>query len=83
MSKQEKLLSRLFTVPTDFKWTEVQSLLTSYGFEEIQKKGSRVRFINREHECLIFLHKPHPEKEICRAAVRDIVFKLKGIGIEP
>ena len=35
-------------------------MLKRLGFDELQGRGSRVRFNNEEHDCVIQLHKPHP-----------------------
>lgn len=83
MGKQEKLLDRLFTIPADFTWSELTSLLTGLGFQEKQGSGSRVKFFHPESRTVISLHKPHPNNEIGRNTARDIVSTLKGIGIEP
>ncbi len=37
MSKKEKLIERFQSNPTDFTWSELESLLTFFGFTEIKK----------------------------------------------
>jgi hypothetical protein len=50
------------------------------GVERSEGRGSRVRFgfngIN------LFIHKPHPEKELKRYQVKDICDFLESAGVE-
>lgn len=53
------------------------------GFEEYNKgktSGSRVRFFREYDNKVILLHKPHPEDEMDRGAVAELVEYLKEIG---
>jgi hypothetical protein len=62
MSRNEKLIARFLTMPTDFHYDEVVKLLGFYDFEEVKKgktSGSRVKFMN-PNGVPIMLHKPHP-----------------------
>ena len=62
MSKQEKLIARFLSRPSDFHYDEMVRLLSYFGFEEVKKgktSGSRVKFENGEG-VPIMLHKPHP-----------------------
>ena len=79
MSKSEKLLSKFNTAKGQFKWTELVSLLSSLGFQQIEGAGSRVSFINGD--LTIKLHKPHPQKEVKAYAVRQIKTILKDEGM--
>ena len=58
MSKTDKLLTRILSYPKDFSYSELRTLLESFGYSEIQGAGSRVCFSNGNHK--IKLHKPHP-----------------------
>jgi hypothetical protein len=64
MSKQEKLIRRFLSKPTDFTLGETVALLRIFGYKMTaagKTGGSRVKFI---HPVLpvISLHKPHPRK---------------------
>lgn len=62
MSKNEKLIARFLTMPSDFHYDELVKLLGGLGFEEVKKgktSGSRVKFLNQEGIPIMF-HKPHP-----------------------
>lgn len=53
------------------------------GFEESNKgktSGSRVRFYRKDDDCVIFVHKPHPQKEMKEYAIKQIVEKLEESG---
>jgi predicted RNA binding protein YcfA (HicA-like mRNA interferase family) len=83
LSKRDKLLKRLFGRPSDFTWNELNSLLTGFGFQEVQGSGSRVKFINRDMaDAIIIVHRPHPGNEIKGYVVDQIVSKLKELGIK-
>lgn len=83
MSKHQKALQRLFSKPTDFKWNELCSLLDHIGFKRLEGDGSRVKFFHKEKNVLISLHKPHPEKIIKEYVVRNVIKKLKKMGVSP
>lgn len=83
MSKLEKAKERILNKPKDYTYTEARYLLSKLGFEEFNKgktSGSRVRFYRKSDQRAILLHKPHPEDEMDRGAVSDLVDFLKGLG---
>lgn len=82
MSKKEKLLERLLSVPKDFTWEELTKVLNSFGYEEVKTGktgGSRRRFVDKR-KSIITLHKPHPENRVKEYAIRDVIAKLKEEG---
>lgn len=81
MSKHTKSIKRLFTVPKDYKWRELCSLLNKLGFEQLEGNGSRVKFFNKDKDVLIAVHNPHPDSTIKPCYLRMIVKKLKGMGV--
>lgn len=82
MSKDEKLLQRLSRKPTDFKWSEMKTLLDRLGFTLLDGDGSRVKFFNSEKNVLINLHKPHPGNIVKVGAIKDVIVTLKDMGVE-
>ncbi len=73
MSKLEKALARIASVPKDYTYDEAKMLLKQLGYEEIQKgktSVSRVKFFRQSDKDAILLHKPHPKKEMKTYAVR-------------
>lgn len=76
MSKKEKLIERFQQKPTDFTWSELVSLLTYFGFEEVnagKTAGSRRAFINLETKQIIRLHKPHPGTILKQYQLKEIL----------
>jgi len=82
MSRQEKLLNRLLSVPKDFTWEELIKVLNSFGYEELKggkTGGSRRRFVD-ENKNIITLHKPHPGNIVKAYMIREIIDHLKEKG---
>jgi predicted RNA binding protein YcfA (HicA-like mRNA interferase family) len=82
MSRQEKLTSRLLSVPNDFTWDELIKVLTTFGYKEVKggkTGGSRRRFID-DNKNVITLHKPHPANIVKEYAIRDVITHLKSKG---
>ncbi len=84
MSKNEKLLAKLKSKPKDFTYTELVKLLSGFGFL-IDKKGktsgARVAFYHKENLNIIRLHKPHPNNELKRYQINEIIKALEKFGV--
>lgn len=83
MTKKEKLKERLITLPTDFTWEELKSLLLSFGYKESnvgKTSGSRMRFISEIYSPIL-LHKPHPKPVIKMYMLKQIIEQLKKEGL--
>ncbi|MCR4559275.1 MAG: type II toxin-antitoxin system HicA family toxin [Bacteroidales bacterium] len=82
MSRNDKLIERFKTLPTDFTFEEMVKLLAIFGYELENKgktSGSRVEFHHDEYQAIMF-HKPHPSN-IIKGYVIKLVFKqLKNNG---
>ena len=79
--KLDKAKSRLKSIPNDYTFGEVKSLLSSMGYIEYNKgksSGSRVMFVRDDEK--ILLHKPHPGNEMKQYAVRQLKEHLEAIG---
>lgn len=82
MGKLEKLKKRLKSLPKDFTFDEMQTLLLALGFELSNKgktSGSRVMFV--KGNVFIVLHKPHPRKELLLYQVKQVVETLSEEGL--
>lgn len=80
MSKEEKLKRKLLSLPKDFTFDELTTLLRRFEFEISNKgatSGSRVAFIHKKTGTVIRVHKPHPQKEIGISALKDVLLILK------
>ena len=83
MSKREKLVQRFLTMPRDFTWQELVSLLAGFGYalsHSGSTSGSRVKFL---HATLppVILHKPHPTPVLKRYQIEQIAETLKNEGL--
>ena len=81
MSKKEKLNKKLQSLPKDFTYAELESLLSQLGFVIDNKgktSGSRIRFYNKELKVQYLAHKPHPTKVIKEIALKDILSFLEN-----
>ena len=79
MTKKDKLLERFLSVPKDFTFDELKTLLRSLGYEEYTKgktSGSRVAFVHLIYNENILIHKPHPGKILNRIYLKKIIHDL-------
>ena len=73
MSTKDKLIERFQSLPSDFTFDELKSVLGFYGFTIMNAgatSGSRVRF--KKGNLDIMMHKPHPEKTVGRKTLKSI-----------
>lgn len=62
------------------KWSDIESLLEGVGAEISEGRGSRVRiFLNGVRAVF---HRPHPEKECDKGALKSIRRFLQEAGVE-
>ncbi|OEF95948.1 type II toxin-antitoxin system HicA family toxin [Desulfuribacillus alkaliarsenatis] len=83
MTKIEKLLQRLYSLPKDFTYSELKKIMKSLGFIEHTKgktSGSRVAFHNQQHNLIIRLHKPHPGNILKRYQLVEVIKIIKKLG---
>ena len=74
-SNQRKSLQRLFAVPADFRFSELRTLLSGFGYVESAgsaSSGSRVYFLHPDTKDILILHKPPPGDEMQKAAVKSV-----------
>lgn len=79
--KHRRTLAAVFAEPTraGLSWRDVESLLVALGAELSQGRGSRVR-VYRNGVRSVF-HRPHPQKETGKDALRSIRRFLQESGI--
>ncbi len=70
MSSRKKLVKRFKTRPRDFTWDEFGRMMASLGYEVMAVKGSGRRFFKKGKRRILFLHEPHPRKELRSYQVR-------------
>jgi hypothetical protein len=79
MSKTEKLIVRFLSQPKDFTYSELKTILTFWGYDEVQGSGSRVCFRRKTHK--IKLHKPHPGNVLKHYQIMLVIDELKKEGL--
>ncbi len=83
MGQKEKLIKRLRSHPRDFTFDEAQTLLRYLGFKRSNKgatSGSRVLF-TRSKGGVLWLHIPHPRKELRAYQVKELIAMLEREGL--
>ena len=83
MSRLEKALQHLKSVPKDYTYSEAKYLLEQLGFIENNKgktSGSRVMFYRVLDGEKILLHKPHPDDIMIYKSVYGLAKFLQRIG---
>ena len=70
--KQRKSLEDLFADPlrANILWSDIEALLEALGAEITEGRGSRVRIALNGVRAVF--HRPHPEKETDKGAVRSV-----------
>ena len=59
----------------------VQAREARLGYELLKRKGSRRKFFNRQKNLLIICHQPHPNPDVDKGCVEDVVSHLIDNGI--
>lgn len=82
-SKHRQTLEAVFEDPVraNIPWREIESLLTAAGAEITEGDGSRVRIALNGVRAVF--HRPHPQKETDRGAVRSMRRFLTEAGVLP
>lgn len=81
--KHQKTLTDIFATPikASIVWEDIESMLTALGAEIKEGSGSRVR-IKLRGAWAVF-HRPHPNKETDKAAVKAVRQFLESAGVYP
>jgi hypothetical protein len=83
MRKHQKTLGAIFAEPVraNIPWADIEALLVALGAERDEGSGSRVRFFLNGIRAVF--HRPHPQKEADRGAVKSVRRFLEEGGIRP
>ncbi len=81
--KHKRTLAAIFEDPvrSGIAWTDIEALLKALGAELSEGRGSRVRVALNGVRAVF--HRPHPEKETDKGAVKSVRRFLTEAGIEP
>jgi hypothetical protein len=82
-SRHQKTLTAIFADPvkSSIKWDSIEALLGAAGAEITEGSGSRVRIALKGVRAVF--HRPHPEKETDKGAVKSVRRLLTEAGIIP
>jgi hypothetical protein len=80
--KHQSTLKRIFQDPirSDIEWKEIEKLLIALGAEISEGKGSRVRIYLNGIRAVF--HRPHPQKETDKGALRSMRRFLNEAGVQ-
>jgi len=81
--KHQKTLDDVFFDPvkTGIPWTKIEAMFAAFGAEITEGNGSRVRVYLNGIRAVF--HRPHPEKETDKGAVKSVRKFLTNAGIKP
>ncbi|MBD2253994.1 type II toxin-antitoxin system HicA family toxin [Nostoc parmelioides] len=81
-SKHQKTLDDIFENPvrSNIPWSDIESMLIALGAEVSEGRGSRVRIALNGVKATF--HRPHPEKETDKGAVKSMRRFLTESGVK-
>jgi hypothetical protein len=81
--KHRRTLASIFEDPVraNIAWRDIEAMLDAAGAEITEGEGSRVRIALNGVRAVF--HRPHPEKETDKGAVRSMRRFLKEAGVNP
>jgi hypothetical protein len=81
--KQQKTLEAIFEEPVraNIVWKDIETLFLVLGAEVSEGSGSRVRVAL--HGVRAVFHRPHPQKETDKGAVKSVRRFLQEAGVTP
>ncbi len=79
--KHRRTLEKIFEVPErpDIIWNNIESLILALGGEISEGRGSRVRIVLNDVRAVF--HRPHPQKETNKGAVKSLRRFLQEAGV--
>jgi hypothetical protein len=81
--KHQRTLEAVFADPvrSNIPWREIETMLKAAGAEITEGEGSRVRIALNSVRAVF--HRPHPQKETDKGAVRSMRRFLTEAGVTP
>ena len=82
-SKHRKTLEAIFEKPerANIPWRSIEALFIAMGGEISEGSGSRVRVALKGVRAVF--HRPHPQKETDKGAVKSVRRFLETAGVKP
>lgn len=83
MGKHEKTIQRMCgsPAPSDIRWDDLVSALRNLGFQLLKNSGSRRKFFHPVTSTLIICHQPHPEPNVPKYMIQEVIEKLRADGL--
>lgn len=83
MSKHDQSLKAILADPvrSNIRWSEIEAMLKSCGAEISEGSGSRIRIALNGVRAVF--HRPHPQKETDKGAVKSMRRLLTEAGVKP
>jgi hypothetical protein len=81
--KHRRTLQAIFAEPVraNVNWADIEAMLSAFGAEISEGKGSRVRIALNKVRAVF--HRPHPQKETDKGALRSMRRFLTEAGFAP
>jgi hypothetical protein len=81
--KHRRTLEAIFRDPVSatIVWADVERMLIHYGAAIEEREGSAVAVVLNGHPAVF--HRPHPQKESARYAIRRVRDLLTQAGLKP
>jgi hypothetical protein len=82
-NKHQRTLEAIFEKPehANLPWRDIEALLVALGAEMTEGNGSRVRVALKGVRAVF--HRPHPQKEASKGAVKSVRRFLEAAGVKP
>jgi hypothetical protein len=82
-NKQQETLEAIFSIPVpkNLQWDDIESLLSAVGCTIKNRGGSKVGF-GKDGE-MLYIHRPHPQKEAKGYIVRKVKAFLITLEVMP
>ena len=81
--KHRKTLEAIFAQPVraNIPWKDIEALFSALGADVSEGRGSRVRIALNNVRAVF--HRPHPQKETDKGAVKSVRRFLEESGVSP
>lgn len=82
-TKHRRTLEAIFEKPerSNIPWQDIEALFIALGAEVTEGRGSRVRVALSDVRAVF--HRPHPQKETEKGAIKSVRRFLQEAGITP
>ena len=82
-AKHRKSLEAIFADPVraDLRWIDIEGLMMALGAEISEGRGSRVNM--KLNGARAVFHRPHPQPDTDKGALKAVRRFLKDAGVEP